>query len=66
MFPNPQTIAVTKSATLREFLEGLGSDILYAYDHRVITVLINGQLRWPSARLRRGDIVTFFPIVTGG
>jgi molybdopterin converting factor small subunit len=66
MYPSPQTIKVKKTSTLREFIEGLGTDFLYAYDRRVIVVLVNGELRWPSSRLKLGDKVTLFPIVTGG
>ena len=66
MYPDPQTIKVKKPSTLHEFIEGLGTDFLYAYDRRVIIVLVNGELRWPSARLKSGDKVTLFPIVTGG
>jgi molybdopterin converting factor small subunit len=66
MYPSPQTIRVKKTSTLREFVEGLGNDFLYAYDRRVIVVLVNGELRWPSSRLKPGDKVTLFPIVTGG
>ncbi len=66
MYPSPQTIRVKKTSTLREFIEGLGNDFLYAYDRRVIVVLVNGELRWPSSRLKPGDEVTLFPIVTGG
>ena len=66
MYPGPQTINVKKPSTLREFIEGLGTDFLYAYDRRVIVVLVNGELRWPSLRLKPGDKVTLFPIVTGG
>jgi molybdopterin converting factor small subunit len=66
MYPSPQTIKVRKPSTLREFIEGLGTDFLYAYDRRVIIVLVNGELRWPSSRLKPDDKVTLFPIVTGG
>jgi molybdopterin converting factor small subunit len=66
MYPSPQTIKVKKTSTLRGFIEGLGTDFLYAYDRRVIVVLVNGELRWPSSRLKPGDEVTLFPIVTGG
>jgi len=66
MYPSPQTIIVAKPSNLREFMEGLGVDVLYAYDRRVIVVLVNGELRWPSARIKPGDKVNLFPIVTGG
>jgi|WetSurMetagenome_2_1015567.scaffolds.fasta_scaffold807793_2 sulfur carrier protein ThiS len=66
MFPSPQTLSVEKPTTLREFVAGLGSDVLYAYDRRVLVALVNGENRWPSAPLRRGDRVTIMPIITGG
>ncbi len=66
MFPSPQSFTVKESATLRGFIEGLGVDVLYAYDNRVVVVLVNGERRWPSSRLRAGDKVVVFPIVTGG
>ncbi len=66
MFPSPQLICVAKPQTLRELVEGLGSDILYAYERRVIVVLVNGESRWPSSRLMPGDRVTIMPIITGG
>ncbi len=66
MFPSPQTICIVKPSTLREFMEELGSDVLYAYNQRVIVVLVNGESKWPSSRLVRGDRVTIMPIVTGG
>jgi sulfur carrier protein ThiS len=66
MFPNPQNICVVKSSTLRELLEELGSDIVYAYNQHVIVVLVNGEIKWPSSRLVWGDRVTIIPIVTGG
>lgn len=66
MFPSPQSFSVTSPSTLREFMEHLGSDVLYAYDRRVIVVLVNGERRWPSSKLKAGDKVIIFPIVTGG
>ncbi len=66
MFPSPQKIIVAKSSTLHEFVEGLGADILYAYERRVIVVTVNGEHLWPSAQLRPGDVVAIFPIITGG
>ncbi len=66
MFPSPQSFTVKRPSTLREFMEGLGTDVLYAYDRRVIVVLVNGERRWPSSRLEAGDKVIVFPIVTGG
>ena len=66
MFPSPQTLNVVKPSTLREFVSGLGADLLYAYERRVIVVLVNGENSWPSHSLKPGDRVTIFPIVTGG
>lgn len=66
MFPSPQSFSVTGPSTLREFIERLGSDVIYAYDRRVVVVLVNGERRWPSSRLKVGDKVVIFPIVTGG
>ena len=66
MFPSPQLICVAKPSTLREFIERQGSDILYAYERRVVVVLVNGENRWPSSMLVTGDKVTIMPIITGG
>jgi len=66
MFPSPQILKVEKPSTLRQFLESLGSDMLYVYDRRVIVVLVNGERLWPSADLKPGDKVAIFPIITGG
>jgi molybdopterin converting factor small subunit len=66
MFPSPQTFNVNKPSTLRVFMAGLGGDILYAYERRVIVVLVNGEHRWPSAVLKPGDKVSLFPIIAGG
>lgn len=66
MFPSPQTITVEKPATLCEFIEGLGPEIRYAYEQRVIVVLVNGEGGWPSKPLKAGDRVALFPIVSGG
>jgi sulfur carrier protein ThiS len=66
MFPSPQLICVAKPSTLREFIVRQGSDILYAYERRVVVVLVNGESRWPSSMLVPGDRVTIMPIITGG
>jgi sulfur carrier protein ThiS len=66
MFPSPQSFTIKAPSTLRGFMESLGSDVLYAYERKVIVVLVNGERRWPSSRLRAGDRVVVFPIVTGG
>jgi len=66
MFPSPQTLIVEKPSTLRDFIKGLGPEIWYAYDQRVIVVLVNGEGGWPSKPLKIGDRVALFPIVSGG
>jgi len=60
------TLTVEESTTLRELIAGLGEDILYAYDRRVVGVVVNGKRLWDSARLARGDKVTIFPVIVGG
>ena len=61
------TVAYVKEpTTLREFIRGLGENYLYAYDMRVIGVLVNNRRLWPSATLRPGDKVVVFPVISGG
>jgi len=57
---------VDEETTLREFVEGLGRNYLYAFDRRVIGVSVNGRRLWPSAVLKKGDKVVIYPIITGG
>jgi sulfur carrier protein ThiS len=52
--------------TLREFIATLGEDILYAFDRKVIGVLVNDRRLWPSAKLKPGDRVVVFPVIVGG
>lgn len=66
MYPSLTVIHVERPTTLREFIEGLGEDYLYAYDMRVIGVLVNDRRLWPSARLKPGDRVVVFPVIAGG
>jgi len=66
MYPSLTVIHVKRPTTLREFIEGLGEDYLYAYDMRVIGVLVNDRRLWPSARLKPGDRVVVFPVIAGG
>jgi len=66
MYPRLMVVEVKKSITLRDFVKTLGEDILYAYDRRLIGVLVDGKRLWPSAPLKSGDRVTIFPIMTGG
>ena len=60
------TLKVEAGSTLREFISTLGDDILYAYDRRVIGVMVNNRKLWDSAKLKPGDTVVIFPIIVGG
>lgn len=66
MYPNLTVRYVEEPATLREFIERLGEDYLYAFDRRVVGVVVNDRRLWPSARLRPGDKVVVYPIIVGG
>lgn len=66
MYPSLTVIHVERPTTLRDFIKGLGEDYLYAYDMRVIGVLVNDRRLWPSARLKPGDRVVVFPVIAGG
>ncbi len=66
MFPSPKVFDVEKPSTLREFLEGLGPDAVYAYDRHMVVVLLNGEQHWSTARVKPGDKVTVIPIVVSG
>jgi sulfur carrier protein ThiS len=66
MFPSPKVFDVEKPSTLREFIEGLGPDVLYAYDRHAAFVLVNREQRWSSDRVKPGDKVEVFPVVMGG
>jgi molybdopterin converting factor small subunit len=66
MYPRLTVYKVEQASTLRRFIESLGNDILYAYDRRLLGVIVNGKSLWPSAELKPGDNVTIFPIMTGG
>jgi molybdopterin converting factor small subunit len=66
MYPKPMTYTVEKPMTLREFISTLGEHTLYAYDRRVIGVVVNEKKLWDSAKLKSGDKVTIFPIIVGG
>ncbi|MBA7478825.1 hypothetical protein GH157_02690 [archaeon] len=66
MFPELTVKVVDEETTLREFVEGLGRNYLYAFDRRVIGVSVNGRRLWPSAVLKKGDKVVIYPIITGG
>jgi len=60
------TLTVEKGSTLREFISTLGEDTLYAYDRRVVGVMVNNKKLWDSAKLKPGDTVVIFPIIVGG
>ena len=66
MYPKPMTCTVKIPMTLREFISTLGEDTLYAYDRRVIGVVVNEKKLWDSAKVKQGDKVTIFPIIVGG
>lgn len=66
MYPSLTVRFVSQSSTLREFIRSLGRDYLYAYDRRVLGVLVNKRRLWPSAKLKPGDEVIIFPIIAGG
>lgn len=66
MYPRLTVAYVEEPITLREFVRGLGENYLYAYDMRVIGVLVNNRRLWPSAMLRPGDKVVVFPVISGG
>ena len=66
MYPKLCTYKVKRETTLRAFIETLGGDVLYAYDRKLVGVIVNGAAIWPSAQLRPGDEVIVFPIMTGG
>lgn len=66
MYPKPETHIVEKKTTLREYISSLGAHTLYAYDRRVIGVIVNDKKLWDSAKLNPGDIVKIFPIIVGG
>lgn len=66
MYPKPMTYSIESKSTLREFIASLGEHTLYAYDRRVIGVVVNEKKLWDSAVLKPGDKVTIFPIIVGG
>jgi len=66
MYPELTVKFVEKPSTLREFIAELGKEILYAYDRRVVGVVVNNKRLWDSARLKPGDKVVIFPIIVGG
>ena len=66
MFPELTVLVVEEETTLRELVEGLGRNYLYAFDKGVIGVTVNGKRLWSSAVLKVGDKVVIYPIITGG
>ena len=59
MYPSLTVEIVDEPSTLREFIASLGEDALYAFDRKVVGVLVNDRRLWPSAKLEPG--VTRFP-----
>jgi sulfur carrier protein ThiS len=66
MYPSLTVTVVERPSTLREFIATLGEDALYAFDRKVVGVLVNNRRLWPSAKLKSGDRVVVFPIIVGG
>ncbi len=66
MYPGLTVRIVEKPTTLREFIGSLGKEALYAYDRKVLGVAVNGRRLWPSARLKPGDRVVVYPVISGG
>ncbi|MGD2200254.1 MAG: MoaD/ThiS family protein [Candidatus Bathyarchaeota archaeon] len=66
MYPSLKVIFVEEPTTLRAFISTLGEDALYAYDRKVLGVLVNGERLWPSADLKAGDKVVVFPVIVDG
>jgi sulfur carrier protein ThiS len=65
MYPSLTVAVVEKPTTLREFIASLGEDALYAFDRKVVGVLVNDRRLWPSAKLKPGDRVVVFPVIVG-
>jgi hypothetical protein len=57
---------IHEKTTLRGFISSLDEHTLYAYDRRVIGVLVNDKRLWGSAKLEPGDQVIIYPIIVGG
>jgi hypothetical protein len=66
MYPSLTIKIIERPITLREFIAELGDDVLYAYDRRVVGVIVNDRKLWDSAKLEPGDKVVIFPIIVGG
>ena len=66
MYPSLTIKIVENPTTLREFVKSLGQNYLYAFDRKVIGVVVNNKKLWPSAKLKKGDKVVVYPVITGG
>ena len=66
MYPSLTVAIIDEPSTLREFIASLGEDALYAFDRKVVGVLVNDRRLWPSAKLKPGDRVVVFPVIVGG
>ena len=66
MYPSLTVKVVEELTTLKEFIATLGKDALYAYDRRVVGVIVNERRLWDPAKLKPGDRVVVFPIIMGG
>ena len=66
MYPSLTVTIVEEPSTLRELIASLGEDVLYAFDRKVVGVLVNDSRLWPSVRLKPGDRVVVFPVIVGG
>ncbi|MCW4048254.1 MAG: MoaD/ThiS family protein [Candidatus Bathyarchaeota archaeon] len=66
MYPSLTVKIVEKPTTLREYIATMGETILYAYDRRVVGVIVNDKRLWDSAKLKPGDKVVIYPIIVGG
>ena len=66
MYPGLTIVQVKEPTTLRELMEKLGENYLYAYDRRVVGVLVNNRRLWPTARLSTGDRVVVYSMIVGG
>ena len=65
MHPSLVVTVVEESSTLREFIATLGEGVLCAFDWKVSGVLVNDRRLWPSAKLKKRDRVTVFPVIVG-
>jgi sulfur carrier protein ThiS len=66
MYPGLTVVQIEEPTTLGELMEKLEESYLYAYDRRVVGVLVNNRRLWPTARLSPGDRVVVYPMIVGG